>query len=268
MRHLILAFQFLTVIPIRTRAEIREQDIPRSAAFFVLVGLAQGLLLVITDQIASLLFHPDLVTALILLVYVLTEGGFNLDGLADTFDGLAIKSSGDVSRDRERRLAVMRDSTTGPAGITALIFTLGLKYLAIKHLAHFAVFTYYSSLLLMPVLSKWTMVFLMRWGRPARQDGLAFTFMKGISNREPVISTAILLLLFLLPAFLIRGYVPENYVLSSFIILLLSGIYCLFWIRLSSRKLGGITGDVCGAVSETVEVYFLLLVIAWSRLSI
>ena len=42
IRRLLLAFQFLTVVPIRVRGEICEKDIAASVVFFPLVGAFQG----------------------------------------------------------------------------------------------------------------------------------------------------------------------------------------------------------------------------------
>jgi adenosylcobinamide-GDP ribazoletransferase len=129
-------------------------------------------------------FHPDLVTGLILLVYVLSNGGFHLDGLADTFDAIAAKSEGTLNADKQKRLSILKDAATGPIGVTAIVFSLGLKYLSLNNLTHFSPFAYYSSLLLFGNL-KWTMV-ISFYGKPA-EDGLGCIFINKI-GREIVIS--------------------------------------------------------------------------------
>ena len=68
----------------------------------MLVGLLQGILLVLTDYVSGIFFHQDLVIAIVLLMLVLSNGGFHLDGLADTFDAIAVKSSGDFEKDKEK----------------------------------------------------------------------------------------------------------------------------------------------------------------------
>ncbi|MEJ2697108.1 MAG: adenosylcobinamide-GDP ribazoletransferase, partial [Candidatus Sulfobium sp.] len=176
MKRLLTAFQFLTVIPVGAGIAADDADIAKSSALFVPVGLAQGILLVAADKALGVVFQPGLAIALVLLVLVLTNGGFHLDGLADTFDALASKSTGDASKDMEKKLSIMRDGTAGPIGVTTIVFSLGLKYLALVDISGFSSSACYFSLFLMPMMSKWTMVASMYLGRPARQDGLGRLF--------------------------------------------------------------------------------------------
>lgn len=268
MKRLLLAFQFLTVIPLGTGVMAEESDIPKSAAFFVVVGLAQGLLLVAADSFLQTVFHREIVVALVLLVLVVTSGGFHLDGLADTFDALASKSTGDPEADTKRRLAIMKGSTAGPVGVTAIVFDLGLKYLALADISNLSSFTLYSSLLLMPVLSKWAMVLSMYRGRPAREDGLGQLFISGTEFRELAVSTFLLATILALPEVAFRPDAAGSLCLLYGGVLTLIYVVCDMWVRYSERKFGGLTGDTLGALSEVTEISFLLMVIIWSRLFI
>jgi adenosylcobinamide-GDP ribazoletransferase len=267
MKHILLAFQFLTIIPVKISSDINEAHIARSSSAFIAVGIIQGVLLIVTDYLSGMLFHPDLVTALILLVLILSNGGFHLDGLADTFDAIAMKSSGDSATDRQKRLAIMKDSSVGAIGVIAILFALAIKYLALKNLSHFSSFTYYSSLALMPILPKWTMVISMFHGKPAREEGLGRIFINRISFKEILVSTLILVILLAIPQVFFPDYISGTQYI--FYIVLLITMYCLcrLWINFSDRKFGGLTGDILGAVSEMTEILFLLMVIAWSQLS-
>jgi adenosylcobinamide-GDP ribazoletransferase len=232
------------------------------------VGLAQGILLVAADKALGVVFQPGLAIALVLLVLVLTNGGFHLDGLADTFDALASKSTGDASKDMEKKLSIMRDGTAGPIGVTTIVFSLGLKYLALVDISGFSSSACYFSLFLMPMMSKWTMVASMYLGRPARQDGLGRLFVSGTGCRELAVSTVILLIVMAMTEIVgdTRAAAP--------LYLFYAGILTLFyllsrvWVRYFKREFGGLTGDTLGAVSEVTEISFLFMVIIWSRLSI
>lgn len=267
MKRLLLAFQFLTIIPIGPiRPIISEVDIAKSPSAFVIVGLFQGLLLIATDYILGRVFHPDLVIGIILLVLVLSNGGLHLDGLADTFDALAAKSEGDADIDRQKRLSIMKDSTAGPIGVTAIFFTLAIKYLSLKNLSHFLTFTYYLSLLLMPTISKWAMVLSMYHGKPSREDGLGRIFINRIGLKEITISTSIFLLLLILLQLFFSSYMPKSryaFYASLFIAIYL---FCRGLVSFFNRKFGGLNGDTIGAISELTEIIFLLMVIAWSQL--
>ncbi len=263
---LILAFQFLTIIPLKRDLSASETDIAKSASFFVLVGLFQGIMLITADYVSGIFFHPDLVFGLILLLLVISNGGFHLDGLSDTFDALAVKSSGDNELDIQKRLAVMKDSTSGPIGVVAIVSALALKYLSLQNLSNFSYFIYYSSLLLMPVISKWTMVLSMFHGTPARQVGLGRLFIGNIRLREVAISTVMLLLILASLALFFQSYMPESYYFFYPVLLVVFYLFVRVLVVFFNKKTGGLTGDILGAISEVTEINFLLLVIIWSRL--
>jgi len=261
MRSFLLALQFLTIIPVRVAGQVGERDVARSSALFPLVGLLQGLALVAADAIFTLVFHPDLALALVLLVLVLSSGGFHLDGLADTFDGLAAKG------DSRRKLEVMREGSVGAMGVIAVVFSLGIKYLALRSASSLTAGAYYLSLLSFPVLSKWAMVVGMFHGRPARGDGLGRMFIEGAGLREFIVGTVLTAFTITLPVLLMpSNFEPSRHLFHLGALVALyacaRGICGLF-----SRRFGGLTGDALGAGGEIIENIYLLMVLAWSELS-
>jgi adenosylcobinamide-GDP ribazoletransferase len=268
MRKLFLAFQFLTIIPVKIAPPVRNEEIAGSSAFFPVAGLFQGIIIAVTAYLAGSVFRPDLAVAVILLVFVLTSGGLHLDGLADTVDALAAQSSGTAERDRERRLAIMKDGAAGPMGVIAIVFALALKYLSLKEIANLSPHTYYSTLVLLPVLPKWTMVISMFHAGPARGEGLGNLFITGTGAREVSISTIILVILLALPRISGHNLVPGNQLLFCFLLMAILYGLCRIWVHLFDRNFGGLTGDTVGAIGEVSEVIFLLAVILWSRLYI
>lgn len=263
-----IALQFLTIIPVNSKAVYSETDIAKSSSAFIFVGLMQGLLLILISLALNLIFHEELVIALMLMFLVILNGGFHLDGLSDTFDALSVKSSGDIEKDRQKRLAIMKDSTAGPIGITAIIFVLTLKYLSLKGVTHMSYFSVYSTLLFMPVISKWAMLIAFYHGKSARRDGLGRIFIEGAKGREFAFSTIVLIILLMAFHLIFSHFAPEAQYIFNLILLVT--IYCLsrFWIGLCNSKFGGLTGDTLGALSELTETIFLMLVIVWSRLYI
>lgn len=247
---------------------VRQSEIAKSSRAFVIVGFLQGIMLVLVDYFSGLIFHPDLVIALILLAYILSNGGFHIDGLADTFDGIAVKSSGDYEKDKEKRLAVMKEGSTGAIGVTAILFVILLKYLSLKNISHLMPFTYYFALLFMPMASKWAMAVSMFHGKSARKDGIGKIFLEMVNFKDVLIVSAVFILFLLLPyLFLSRYMLQAQY---GFYIVMLLTIYlaCRFFINLFHKKFGGLTGDTLGAISEITELIFLFAVIIWSRLYI
>ncbi|MDI6744019.1 MAG: adenosylcobinamide-GDP ribazoletransferase [Thermodesulfovibrionales bacterium] len=268
IKKLLLAFQFLTIIPVKKTLTADENDIAKSSSVFVIVGFIQGILLIAADYVSGIFFHHDLVIAMVLLVLVLSNGGFHLDGLADTFDAIAVKSSGNFEKDKEKRLAVMKDSSTGPIGVLAIAFALFLKYAALKNLSHFLPFTYYSSLLLMPVFSKWAMVVSMLHGKAARDNGLGKIFMSKAGFKEAAVSTLLLIVILILIQLLLSRYALGNQHIFYAMLLGVLCFFCRVLVYFFNKRFGGLTGDTLGAISELTEIAFLFMVIIWLRLSI
>lgn len=268
MKSFLLALQFLTIIPVRISGVVGERELGKSAAWYVAVGLLQGLLLLAADYAIGNVFHPDITAALLLLTLIASNRAFHLDGLADTADALAVKSCGDPEKDRERRLVVMKDPTTGPIGVTTLVMLLLIKYLCLRNGSNLLPFTYYSMLVAMPMISKWCMVVAMFHGSSARSDGLGKVFLENILLPQLAVATV----MFLAPIGLLAFKWGKFGDLDPLIFYpaVLAGGYILTraWVAFCTSRFGGMTGDTFGALNEFVELIFLMVVLAWSRLSI
>jgi adenosylcobinamide-GDP ribazoletransferase len=267
-RRILIAFQFLTIVPLTVKGEVSEKEMGESSTFFPLVGAFQGVLLVTANFILVKVFPPELTNGFLILLLILSNGGFHLDGLADTFDAIAVKSGGSGDLDRQKRLSVMKDSTIGSIGVIAIALVLLLKFLALNSLSHLSLFTFSFSLFLMPILPKWTMVISMFHGKPAREDGLGRIFIPRIGLKEIAISSLILLLLFILAQVFFSPYISNITYIFYPVLLVAMFFFCHAGVDFFDRKFGGLTGDTLGAVSEITEILFLLVVIVWSRLSI
>jgi adenosylcobinamide-GDP ribazoletransferase len=269
MKQLFLAIQFLTIIPVQVKGDVSENDLVGAAAFFPVAGALQGLLLVITTSLLIGLFPPEIVSGFAILVHMVSDGGFDLDGLVDTFDGLAIKSSGDPQEDRDRRLSVMKDSTIGAMGAIAMTMTILLKFLILNALLHaFPLKAVLCVLFIVPVLSKWITVAGMYHGVPARQDGLGRIFIDHMKMRTVLLSTLTMAVLSL--SALRLGFAPAGTAVIVFFFLLLVPLYlfCLSFVRFCSSRFGGLTGDNFGAMSEISEILLLTVGFLWLRHSI
>ena len=185
VKSLLLAVQFLTIIPVHVKGEVTEADVARSAAFFPLAGAVQGLIGAIAALIAVRLFPDAVAGGLVLLVLTAVNGGFHLDALADTFDAIAVKSTGNVEQDRQKRLSVMKDSATGAIGVVAIVMGLLLKYLFISSLfAKYGTWSAAYLLFLMAVFSKWAMTPAIFHGQAAGSGGLGRIFIEGSGRTD------------------------------------------------------------------------------------
>ena len=270
MKQVLLAFQFLTIVPVRVNGDISERDIARSAAFFPAAGAFQGLTAACIALLSAYIFPPEITSGLVLLTLILSNGGFHLDGLADTFDALAIKSTGDSARDRDRKLAVMKDSTTGAIGVIAIVMIILLKFLFVNNVISSSLPPgRYAFLFLMPVFSKWGMLALMYHGLPARRDGLGKMFIDTI--RPGTVALGSLLLTFFYAASYML-YLDKDYgrgaIALFFVLLAVFYIFCLLSAKFFKDRFGGLTGDTLGAAAEISEILYLLVISLWLQHSI
>jgi adenosylcobinamide-GDP ribazoletransferase len=264
MRKILLAFQFLTIIPLRGLKDVSEKEIGSASAFFPLAGLVQGLILSVSAFLFLKIFPAELVNGLLILMIVLTNGGLHLDGLADTFDAIATRGG------KEKKLAIMKDSAVGPIGVIAIIIAILLKYLLLNVLSSNATLTiYYTSVFLMPLFSRWVMVPAIFHAKSAKQDGLGKIFIENTGLRELLISTFLALLLSLFFLFVVNkmSYSGNNFLLFSFqflIVLPVLYIFSLIAVWFFNKSFVGMTGDIFGAVSEISEILFLMVVVIWA----
>lgn len=245
MKSFVIALQLLTIIPIKTKNAVEERELGRSTAFFPLVGAVQGAILVGANLLFSKFLPTDISSVLILVVLILTNGGFHLDGFADSIDGLAGGNT------KEERLHIMRDSRIGAIGVVAIVLLLLVKFLCINSLTSpLTPLTSNYILFLLPVIGKWSMVPIAYWSdyaRPTSGLGKAFTEHTGL--RELLVSTVFALSVSVI---LLSWYG----LVYAGIIFIAAYLFTVFF----KQKLGGVTGDVFGFQSEISEVIYLVLV--------
>jgi adenosylcobinamide-GDP ribazoletransferase len=228
------AVQFLTRLPVPA-AEFHADDLPRSLAFFPLVGLllaAGGLLVrfVLATHVGN-----GIVVLVILVYLVLLTGGLHEDALADAADGFG------GGWDKEQVLAIMRDSRIGSYGAIAIIFSLLGRFVLLTELPPTKFVAYFAA---SQVLSRWTPLPLSFFLLPARADsGQGSRVARKVSWSSLVFGTFVALgiaALFLHAAVLWAGS-------TAAVITAVTGLYY-------RKRLGGITGDCLGATVQLTEI--------------
>jgi adenosylcobinamide-GDP ribazoletransferase len=238
MKHLISAFQFLTILPL---GKPRELDASKITPCFPIVGLGIGLILLLADYLFSTLWPVSVVSLLDIMLLAILSGGLHLDGLGDTADGLFSHKS------PERALAIMRDSRIGAMGLLAILFVLAIKWVSLRGVAeHRALY-----LLIIPAYSRGAMMFgikFLNYGRPEGGVGTDF-----FSRKPPMVALISILLPVLISLWL--GY-PAIWLNGLFI--LVAALILLYF----KRRLGCITGDMLGAMAEVEEACLFLVACA------
>lgn len=239
MENFFIALQFLTILPVKLRQEVKNEDFGRSLVYFPLVGLLIGMVL----SLSALLFSPlppNLRAAMILIISIIVTGGIHLEGFSDTCDGFYGNNS------KEKILEVMRDSHIGTMGAIGVVSILLLKFSLIASLSEDVL---WKALILMAIASRCAQVAACRGASYARQEGKAKYFVEYATRKALSISFLFTLVLFCL-FFRLKGLVIFFALVLSFI----------FFLRYIKKRIGGVTGDTIGALSELIEVLVLLLV--------
>jgi adenosylcobinamide-GDP ribazoletransferase len=237
----VLAIRYLTILPVPGHDDT-DRGLGRAAAWFPVVGLALGLLLMAVDWVASHLFPPLLSALLTVTVWKLVTGGLHLDGLADCLDGL-------MGRDRAHRLAIMRDSRIGTFGAVGLILFLLLEVVAVGDLPPAQ---RWRVLLAAPTVARAVPPLLARLFGAARSEGQGAAFVAGVRASGAAVALAV--------AALVSVAVLGVIGLVAAALALLIAVMAAWLI---ARRLGGLTGDVLGAGVEGAELALLLTVLAW-----
>jgi len=234
------ALSFLTVIPLPRRREVSPEQVGRSTGYFPVVGIIIGLILAGLYWLLRLILPSAVVSGLLLICLVVLTGGLHLDGFVDTCDGIA------GHKTPEARWQVMHDSRAGAFGIVGVCCLLIVKYVSLNSVPDSLMM---ATLVLMPVVSRWAMVYAVFAYPYARPSGLGKVFKEMASRRRLAIATLVALAV-VIPWFRLAGLVI---MLGVWVIVVAMAAYL-------KRKFSGLTGDTYGAINEVAEVGVLILV--------
>lgn len=234
------AATFLTRLPVRA-TPLRLAD---AMDMFPLIGaLIGGGCGAIYWAAASLGAAPLLAAILAVTAGFFLTGALHEDGLADSADGLA-------GHDRERRLAIMRDSHIGTYGVLALLAAMGTKVSALAQLPPLPAIALLAA---SGGASRAAIVWLMWTTKSARADGLA-----AMAGQPPRFIATHALIGGACGAALLIGFTVG---LAAAIAALAAGAAAAWLIRQRAKRLfGGQTGDVCGALQVVTEIAMLVAI--------
>lgn len=232
------ALQFLTRIPIRTDAAVPHH---RVVPWFPIVGLLIGAAVGgIAAGMGELV--PFAVAATVAVVAgLLITGAFHEDGLADIAD--AFGGGWTV----ERRLEILKDSRHGTYGVAALTSSILLRAVSAASIASSAAL--FAAFVAAHVLGRASAVVAMRLAPPARQSGLGVDAASDMRTLPTV-------------AGIVSGLAAVTALTGWWIVLLIavSAVATVAVVVLAVRKIGGLAGDVLGAVEQVVECVVLVAV--------
>ena len=254
------AIGFLTILPLAPSGA--PGPLVSARGWFPLVGLLLGLILASLEILRMLMLQAGssgwygyaplpvtypvflnhtilLWSVLLVVILVVLTRALHLDGFMDSCDALL------GGFDRERRMAILRDPNVGAFAVVGVICLLLVKVAAMIGLPTTGA-DRLPVLLLFPCLSRWAMLLTMELYPYVRSNGIGTAFFDGGQGR--------------FRWQLILGFVftlAVSVTLAGMVGLVLLAAACAVawgtgaW---ATRLLGGVTGDIYGAVNELTEV--------------
>lgn len=274
MRAFFIGLQFLTRISIVEQKDWCEKDFADSVRYFPLIGLVLGiiytafaaLLMSFLPQNGILLPH-HVVAAILLILPILLTGGLHCDGFMDTMDGLF------SGRSRERMLEIMKDSRVGANGVFAFVLLMIFDWSILLDLLQSA--WLFPALFAMPIISRLMMVVAISAFPYARPVGMGKAFKDGGTKSVLYGAFFYTLILVFFPgvAACFFGIIPldaaglSSWVLSMTAVIFAALLFTIFFASYATRHLGGLTGDVYGAITTLTETLVLLSFLVFSSVS-
>ncbi|HCN99140.1 MULTISPECIES: adenosylcobinamide-GDP ribazoletransferase [unclassified Methylophaga] len=235
MRALLIALQFLTILPVRLQGEFTAQDIGRSLLFYPVVGLLIGIVLSLLGW--NLTSQSPMVSAiLVLAVWVTITGALHIDGLADSADAWL----GGIG-DKAKTLSIMKDPAAGPIAVVTIVLVLLIKFVMLTVLL---AEQNWWALIWSVILARTALPLLFLTTDYVRPHGLGSILKQ---QQSGVHTRRLMLLIGVLALF------------SVGLFALLFGLLVFLLLRyLMERRLNGFTGDTAGAMVELLETALLI----------
>lgn len=233
------------------RVEWDEDSMAWVFCCFPLVGAVIGMVLYGWLHLAHWLTLGSSLTALGgLMLPLWISGGIHMDGLCDTCDALGSHQT------REKKLEILKDSRTGAFGVIGCGLYLIALYAGWTTLqgseAAFRV------LALIPVFSRGCSGLMAVTCPNARGSGLLFTFtQKSVIKANRLVSCLWLLVT--------GGFILFLGKCMGVAALVAMGLVSVYYLTMSKKEFGGITGDLEGWYLQMLELFGLLAVAVVER---
>lgn len=248
MRSLLAALIMFTRIPLWRLVNVDKRYFADVIKFWSLVGFLTGAttggVLWLTAQVLPL----GVACVLAIIARILLTGALHEDGLADFFDGFGGGTS------REKILSIMKDSHIGCYGTIGLVLYFGLYY---SLLSSFDPAMIFPIVIAADCFSKLCTAVMINTLPYARKEEESKT--KVIYSKVRVLVFVIVGAITMIPFFFLKD--------ASFCWAMVPAILTAIALRFFFKaKIGGYTGDCCGASVLIIEqVFYLSVLMIWCR---
>jgi adenosylcobinamide-GDP ribazoletransferase len=232
------ALSFLTRVPTGTTTTDPD-EMASWVPFFPLVGALVGVVGALVYAGARELWSPVTAAALAVSAEVLVTGGFHEDGLGDTVDALGgAKDAADARR-------ILKDPRLGSFGVLALTLSLIVRTGAVASLQTWAA---WPALPAAHALGRGAAISVLSRRDVFSAEGLGATYALAVTPPTRLAGMAL--------AFVIGGAALGAWALAASF----SCALVAWWMRRAALlRIGGVTGDVLGAIQQCSLLVVLLL---------
>jgi adenosylcobinamide-GDP ribazoletransferase len=241
VKGLLGAVSFLTRVPVGT-GERGVEELAGFVPWFPVVGVGVGLVVGGVYAGGSELLPPLPAAGVAVVAGICLTGAFHEDGLGDTADAFA------GGWDRDSTVRILEDPRLGTFGALAVAASLLLRVVAVAALAPGAAL---AALPAAHALSRAAAVGAMTTFPAAADTGLGASYALALSRRRALTGVAAGLAVALALLGVNAIWAAAATALAAFLL----G-------RLAVRRIGGVTGDVLGAVEQLGEILVLLAAVA------
>jgi len=243
---LLAAVRFLTVVPVRAGDRFDSVRLSQAMVWFPVVGFLLGGTLAVADLGLRAVLPAWAGAGLLLALWVALTGALHLDGFLDSCDGLF------AARSPRERLEILRDPHTGSFAVAGGICLLLVKFGLLVELPAVG---RSLTLLVVPGMSRAAAVYAARAFPYARAGpGLGRSFREELRWSQVFVAAAAAVGV----ATLALGWAGLAAVALVWVLTTFVG-------RWAVGRLGGLTGDVYGAIVELTEVGALVFLLAVSK---
>lgn len=247
MNSFLIGLQFLTRIFVVKQSVWTEQSFGESVKFFPMVGALLGICYAAIVGAMSFLNLPLFAGAVGFAAMIILTGGIHCDGLMDSADGLF------SGRERDKILEIMKDSRAGAFGVVSMILIAALEVSTLAELAKLSTWFLCTAIYSAPIIGRLMMVVTIGAFPYARQSGMGKAFAQ-FTTRRTIIFAAGETLLLLLPLMFISEIFFICAASASCVALIVAWKFASF----STEKIGGVTGDIYGAITTLAELFALI----------
>lgn len=243
LKSMAITFAMYSKLPVRS-FNWEKENMKYCLLFLPMVGLVEGIFLIIFSIFFyKLKVNHILVAAFLTVLPILYTGGIHMDGFLDTMDALG------SNQDKQKKLAILKDSNSGAFAITGGLVYILLYFAAMLSINNITkIYILAISYILIRAYSALSLIVF----KNARGSGLAFAF----SDNSLIYTNRVVLLIFIVISSVAMIIVNVNY---GLLCVIATYLVFLYYRVKSFEEFGGITGDLAGYFLQLAELVVVLV---------